>query len=267
MGADQLGGAVVDLAPHFVGGHGAELVAGHFHRQFHGAAVAHVDGVGAIAEEGGDIRQRFDGGGEADALRGGAAVLLHQAVEARQREGQVGAALVVGHGVNFVHDHGADGSQHLARLHGGEQDEERLGGGDQDVRPVAGHALALPLRGIAGAQRGADGRQLDAALAGQGGDLGQRDFEVLVDVVAERLERRDVNDLGLVGQRPQARAAHQAVDGGEEGGERFAGPRGRGNQHVAALGDLRPSAQLRLGGAAKARSEPFRDEGVETGEH
>ena len=34
---------VVDLIPHFVGGHGSEFVARHFHREVHLAAVAHVD--------------------------------------------------------------------------------------------------------------------------------------------------------------------------------------------------------------------------------
>ena len=88
-----------------------------------------------------------------------------------------------------------------------------------------------------------------------------------MDVVAQRLERRNVDDLGLVGQRPQARAAHQAVDGGEEGGERLPGTGGRGYEDVVALGDFRPSAQLRFGGLAKAHGKPFRDEGVETGKH
>ena len=61
------------------------------------------------------VLDRLDGGGEADALRLAAAVLLHQPVEARQRQRQVRAALVVGHGVDLVDDHGADVRQHFAR--------------------------------------------------------------------------------------------------------------------------------------------------------
>ena len=41
--ADQLGDAVVDLAPHLVGGDRAELVARDLDRQIHRAAVADVD--------------------------------------------------------------------------------------------------------------------------------------------------------------------------------------------------------------------------------
>ena len=120
VGADQLGGAVVDLAPHLVGGHGAELVARHFDGQLHGAAMAHVDHVHAVAQEGRDILQRFHGGGEADALRRAPAVLFHQAIEPRQGQGEVRAAFVVGHGMNFIHDQRADVRQHLARPGGGE---------------------------------------------------------------------------------------------------------------------------------------------------
>ena len=267
VGADELGRAVVDLVPHFVGGDGAEFVARHLHRQFHGATMAHVDRVRALAQKRRDIFQRLHRSGESDALRCGTTVLLHQAVEPRQGQSQVSAALVVGDGMDLVHDHGADAGQHLAGLDGSEQNEQGLGRGDQDVRPAARHPLALPLRRVAGPQGRSDGRQYDAALARQSGNLGQRDFEILMNVVAQRLERRDVDDLGPVGQRTQAGAAHQAVDGGEEGGERFAGARGRGDEDIVALGDFRPSAQLRFGGLAKARGEPFCDEGVETGEH
>ena len=69
-----------------------------------------------VAQERRDVFDRLHGGGKADALRRGAAVLLHQAVQARQRQRQVRAALIVRHGVDLVHDQGADVRQHLARL-------------------------------------------------------------------------------------------------------------------------------------------------------
>ena len=52
--------------------------------------------------------------GKADARE----VLTGQMIEAFQRKSEVCAALVVGHRVNFVHDHGLDGSQDLAALRG-----------------------------------------------------------------------------------------------------------------------------------------------------
>ena len=88
-----------------------------------------------------------------------------------------------------------------------------------------------------------------------------------MDVVAERLERRDVHHFGPVGKRAQARAAHQCVDALKERGQRFAGPGGRGDQNVVTLADDRPALELRLGGLAKAAGKPFGNEGIKAGKH
>src|SRR3972149_48608 len=52
--------------------------------------------------------------------------------------------------------------------------------------------------------------------------------------VAQRREGRDVDDLRLGGQRAGLRLTDEAVDAGEEGGERLAGAGGRGDEEVAA---------------------------------
>ena len=75
---------------------------------------------------------------------------------------------------------------------------------------MARHLLPLPLRRIAGAQRGADLRQRTPRCLGQRANLRQRHLQVLVDVVAQRFERRHVDHFGLVRQRPLARPPHQA---------------------------------------------------------
>ncbi len=64
-------------------------------------------------------------------------------VEALEAEGQVGAALVVGDGVDLVDDDGVDAAQVLAALLRGEQDVERLRGGDEDVGRRLQHGAAL----------------------------------------------------------------------------------------------------------------------------
>ena len=69
-----------------------------------------------------------------------------------------------------------------------------------------GELLALPLRRVAGAEAVRMGASWTPLGGGQGGDAGQRDIEVLVDVVAEGLERRDVQHLGFIGQRAGLRA-------------------------------------------------------------
>ena len=132
---------------------------------------------------------------------------------------------------------------------------------------LARHLLALPLRRVAGAQGGADGRQRDAPFGREGGDFGQRDFEVLVDVVAERLERGDVDDLRLVGQRAEPGPPHQGVDGGQERGQRFTGAGGSGDEDVAPFANERPTLHLGFGQAVKTRSKPFGYKGVELGKH
>ena len=55
------------------------------------------------------------------------------------------------------------------------------------------------------------------------------------------------------GSPPSETGPYRAVDAGEEGGERLAGACGRGDQRMLSLGDGRPSAGLRFGGASKLR--------------
>ena len=100
-------------------------------------------------------------------------------------------------------------------LLGGEQQVERLGRGDEDVRRALEHARR---RAEAACRRCATARGSRAraapARARRSRDLRQRRLEVLLDVDGERLERRDVDDLGRVlAERAALRAlAQQAVD-------------------------------------------------------
>jgi hypothetical protein len=93
---------------------------------------------------------------------------------------------------------------------GGDHQIKRLGRGDQDVRRLADDRLALGLRGVARAEGGADRRQVVAQLLGDFGDLLQRLVEVALDVVGERLQGRDVDDLDAVLKFARLRLADQA---------------------------------------------------------
>ena len=130
-----------------------------------------------------------------------AAAELRQALE-RQR--QVGAALVRRDGVDLVDDHRARGPEHAAAGLGAEQDVERLRRGHDDMRRAAAHALALGRWRVAGAHQGADLHVRQALSPQSLADPGERRFEVALDVVRERLQRRDVDDLGLVGSWPSS---------------------------------------------------------------
>ena len=97
--------------------------------------------------------------------------LLGQGAEALHRQRQVRAALVVGHGVNFVQDQGVDAPQPAPPAGRGEQDVQRFGGGDEDMRRMFRHFLPRRRAGVAGADANADFRPGGGAFgcAGRGG--------------------------------------------------------------------------------------------------
>ena len=127
--------------------------------------------------------------------------LIRQQVKPLQRKRQMRAALVVGDGMNLVDDHRLDVAENRAAAVGGQQDVQRLGRGDQDVRRTLQHLAPLFHQRVAGADGGANLRHQQAAFAGQRQDFAQRTFEILLDVVAQRLQRRDVENFGAVAQR------------------------------------------------------------------
>src|SRR5689334_13103784 len=102
-------------------------------------------------------------------------------------------SLRAGNGMYLVEDQRLDATEDLAGLRGQHQ-EEGLRRRDQDVRRVPEHPLPLLLRRVAGAHR-------DGQLRAQ---PGKRAPEVALDVVVERLQRRDVEQpepsTGLRGQ-------------------------------------------------------------------
>src|ERR1700733_812602 len=142
------------------------------------AALADLNDVGGRAgggDAGEELGDEGDGvlrGRDTDALgrcglagevsAGGEAVFTgDEGVEALEREGEMGAALVVGDGVDLIDDEGADLAEILARLAGGEEDVEGFGGGDEDVGRVAEHRRTILGEGVAGAHGSADlGREV-----------------------------------------------------------------------------------------------------------
>ena len=81
------------------------------------------------------------------------------------------------------------------------------------------HALAFGGGRIARAHRGADRRERHATLRGQFADLGQRNFEVLPNVITESLERRDIDDARFLGQLAGACFANQFVEADQKSGQ------------------------------------------------
>ena len=96
-------------------------------------------------------------------------------------------------------------------------------------------------------------------------DARERQLEVALDVVRERLERRDVDHLRAFGKLAAGgdALAHQVVDHRQERGQRLAGA-GRGrDQRGTPLLDRGPGLELRRRGLAESLLEPRRYRGVE----
>ncbi len=214
------------------------------------AARADVDDPGPAVgadHEAGDLLEWVLGGREPDPLELARAELL----EALEGEGEVGAALGRGDGVDLVEDHRLGRPEDLPGL-GGQHQVERLGRGDEDVRGMAEHRRPLAGRGVAGPDRDAD----------VGAHAPEGDAEVALDVVGERLHRGDVDEPGPVlgvgpGRRP---VGDQAVESPEEGGERLARAGRRADQDVLAGGDRRPGLGLGGGRGLEGAVEPVANE-------
>jgi hypothetical protein len=144
------------------------------------------------------------------------------------------AALVRRERVYLVDDHGARGLEHCAAGLRTKQDVERLRRRDDDVRRQLAHAVALARRRIAGTYPGADLDVRQVLRTQSRADAGKRRFEVAVDVVRQRLQGRDVDDLGLVLEAAIEPLSHQRINRRQKGCQRLARTRGCRDQHVPA---------------------------------
>ena len=266
---DQLGDLLERRLPHHVALAGQEVV----HRchdlevQISREAGVDRDRVprGRPGEEGQRRLDRAHGRRTADALGPGAAARLDERLEALERERQVGASLGSHQRVNLVDDEeprvGEGGPEPLA----GQQDVQRLGRGDQDVRRPPGHRLSLRRERIAGAHGHAHLGQLDPLGSGRGADARQRRSQVLLDVVVERAERRDVDDVHAVLEASLEAEAVEVVERPQERRQGLARA-GRGHdERVAPRGDRFPALDLRASRLGERVLEPTAHEREEVG--
>jgi len=197
-----------------------------------------------------------------------------QVFESLQRHREVRAALVRRERVNLVDDDVLDGPELLAELRGVEQDGERLGRRVEDVWRLREHPLASRVVGVAVAGGVAHLRRF-APVGESLADAVERFGQVAVNVVRERLQRRDVETVHRVLQPLAALPTKQFVDDGGEGGERLAAPRRRTDQRVLAFVDegdglalwRREEAAVFGDERAEPVDPPLADGRVEDGEH
>ena len=167
------------------------------------------------------------------------------------------SAFVVRDSVDFVDDDGLDTGEVLAWLFSSEQDVERLWRCDEDVRRSLEHRGALFGERIAGANAGADLRAEVATCLRKELDLSKRSVEVLLDVVGEGFEGRDVDDVRARFKGSFERGAKQLIDADEESGEGFAGACRSGDQSWIAAEDGGPAFDLGFSRSSELRGEPF----------
>ena len=178
--------------------------------------------------------------------------------EPLERERQVRPALGRRDRVHLVDDHGLDAGQDLPRARR-EHQVEALRRRDEDVGRRAQHAPALLLRVSPVRTATRRRRQLTPGPRPSRG-CRERYAQVALDVVVERLERRDV-------EHPQtlARLGHDAVEEPQERRERLARACRRAQQRVLARRDRRPAQRLRrrrrperaVEPSPRMRREPF----------
>ncbi len=137
------------------------------------------------------------------------------------------STLVVGDCVDFVDDDCPHVAQIVAALLCGQQDVERFRRRYQNVRRMLQHSLALGGQRVAGADGCSDLWRQIAALQSQLLDFLQRCFEVFLDIVRERFERRDIDYFGLGAESAFEGFADEVVDADEKRSQRFARTGGR----------------------------------------
>ena len=189
-----------------------------------------------------------------------------QGVEPLERKREMGAALVRRQRMDLVDDHRPRRRQHRAAGFGAEEDVERLGRGHHDMRRAPAHPIALARRRVAGPDEGPNGYVGQPERGEPVANAFDRRFQIAFDVVGERLERRDVDDLRLVFQLTRQPLPDQAVDRPEEGGERLAGAGRRREQAYAGRprSPTMPRAAPRWGREKRPRTSSRRPDGTRT---
>ena len=265
VGVHQFDKALINFIPHFVRSDGTKFRAGHLDSEVERALVAHVDdyrfGPGVMPvrvarQEPRYFVDRLLRRGEADA-HGRA---MGEFIEPFKGERKMHAALVVRYRMNLVDDQRFHVAKNGAALLGGQQNVERLGCRYQNVRRALEHQAAVLGQRVAGADRGTNLGHQEAALACHLQNFAERDFEVLLNVIAQSFERRYVENFGAIAQVACQRFAHQPVYAGQKGGQRLAGPGGSRDQRGIPGENVRPALLLRFGWSSEARDEPLLNE-------
>ena len=194
-------------------------------------------------------------------------LLLDVGLQALQGQREQDAALGGADLVYLVDNNVADVQELLPELRRREHDGQRLRCGDEEVGRRLGHLLALVGARVPRADPDAYLRALLAAGGGQLPQLAEGLVEVLLDVVREGLERRDVDGVDVVLELPLLLQDPQLVYYRQERGQRLAAAGRRGYEGVLLAVYEGYCERLRLRELLELPVEPVPDERVHELQH
>ncbi len=168
----------------------------------------------------------------------------------------MGSPLVADESVNLVDDDGPDRPEEFSAPLAREQDVEGFRRRDHDVWRTRRHPRAVSTVGVTAPDHRPDVDARQAKRLEFGRDSSEWRLQIPLDVVAERLERRHVDDPRLVRQRVVHAVANELIDRREERREGLAGPGGSGDERIFAGDDVRPPVLLGRGRRPDVRFEP-----------
>ena len=142
--------------------------------------------------------------------------------------------------MDLIDDAVGDAAERIAGA-GGQEEMEGFGRRDEDVRRPANQPLPFGGGSIPGAHgRLQDGQRLAHVLGHLGNTL-QRDLQVAVDVIVQRLQGRDIEHARASGE---GRLPPECIEASEKGGQSLAGAGGRKDERILPKGDARPAEEL-----------------------
>src|SRR5712692_2500549 len=171
-------------------------------------------------------------------------------------------ALVPGHSVDLIDNHALCLFKNVPAPPCSQKNKQRFRGGDQDVWWPPNHQLSLAAWRIAGADSCADRRQLYPLRLSQRQDAGKGVLEGLLNIVSQRLERRDVNDIDFLFEPFLDGSANQTINRPKKGCKGFSRSGRRGYEGIPSLRDIFPALLLRRGGSTEPFREPLPHKGM-----
>ena len=189
-------------------------------------------------------RRILDRGREADAAQAG-----REALQPREAEHQLIAALAVGDGVDLIHDHPLQPGKDPRRILIGQKQREAFRCGQQDLRRIGALAAALALAGVAGAVLNAD---IQAHFR-------HRPGQIAPDIRRQRFQRRDIERV-----QPGARGGGQIGQHWQKPGQSLAAAGGGNQQKRRGLGPRQHRVLMRMQLPA-ARGKPIGKHGRQEG--